>query len=231
MCKALGVSKTIISKAIKRLLEDGRLKRIDGRRLKLPDGSYRREYASYAVPFIEPSDGEPMFTITMRELIFDFDECYLSALDRLIPQYLIRELLSRCEWDEYAKKRQERMGNIASEIPRIDLTGTKHELEHIQYGRMTAYELNGRLLYPACEVCKCLKLSDPSQRGSMCKGKESWNIEVQLRGWHNPKVVRRNYIPAEDVKMLAECSHDDAANDICSWILSGENIENKVNGS
>ena len=109
---------------------------------------------------------------------------------------------------------------------RIDLVGTKQTLRHKFFGMVDVYDLGDRLLYPAYDVGCRLHLTYPSAMGSECTSKESWWIRVkrcELRnGTLSYQVLRKNFIPAEDVRWLAQSSKDPQAMAICEWILSLE---------
>ncbi len=224
MSKAVGISQPTIHKTIQRLLDMERIEKRNGRHMKLPDGTYRQECSSYAVDFPPSGINEQTMEITMRELIFDFDRCYHEAFDKLIPRFVLRQKLDRSEWQEYIQHLEaKRCAESQAKTPqRIDQIGKSHMLEHYEYGQLTIYEVRRRLLYPACEVCKCLRLTYPSQRASLCKHKEAWYVQTQSKSGVEAKAIRRNYIPAEDVKALARCSKAPEVKAICRWILSNE---------
>lgn len=224
MSKAVGISQPTIHKTIQRLLGMKRIEKRNGRHMKLPDGTYRQECSSYAVDFPPSGRNEQTMEITMRELVFDFDRCYHEAFDKLIPRFVLRQKLDNGEWQEYMQHLEaKRFAENQSKTPqRIDQIGKAHMLENCEYGQLITYEVRGRFLYPACEVCKCLRLTYPSQRASLCKHKEAWYVQAQSKSSVEAKAIRRNYIPAEDVKALARCSRDPEAEAICRWILSNE---------
>lgn len=222
MSKTLKVSSTVITKSVKRLVEDKRICRIAGRSLKLPDGSFKRENSRYSVPHECPRKNEKTLVVTMSELITNFDRCYYDALDQLIPRFVLWQKLSQHEWREYMEyvEQSKIITSTQSAADRIDQVGKPVQLLHSTYGSLVVYNVNGRLLYPACDVCKCLKFTYPSQKASTCPNKELWLVQENVLA--NRKAIRRNYIPAEDVKSLAICSKDSEAEAICRWILSNE---------
>lgn len=224
MSKTVGISQPTIRKTIQRLLDMERIEQKTGRHMKLPDGTYRRECSSYAVHFPPSSRSEQTMEITMRELIFDFDRCYHEAFDKLLPRFVLQQKLDHGEWQEYMQflTAERCAGNPVNSPQRIDMIGRAYVLAHCEYGQLAIYEVRGRFLYPACEVCKCLRLTYPSQRASQCKHKEAWYVQMQSKSGVETKAIRRNYIPAEDVKALAGCSKDPEAGAICKWILSNE---------
>lgn len=112
---------------------------------------------------------------------------------------------------------------------RIDLVSTVRTIRHATFGALTVYDLGNRLLYPAYDVGCRLHLLNPSPMGCACRKREIWLIQVKrcvLRdGSQSYQVLRKNFIPAEDVRWLAESSKDPQAAEICKWILTLESRE------
>lgn len=141
---------------------------------------------------------------------------------------MLKEKLSRAEWDEYLEYLKYANGEISDmEISRrIDLIGTKQTLRHKNYGIIDVYDFGDRLLYPAYDVGCRLHLRHPSAMGSKCRQRESWQIRVKRcelqNGTPSYQVLRKNFIPAEDVRWLAQASKNPQATEICEWILSLE---------
>ena len=164
----------------------------------------------------------------MRELISDFNICYYKVLHALVAQDVLKEKLTREEWDEYLEYLRYVNGEVSDMETgrRIDLIGAKHTLYHKAYGRMDVYDLGDRLLYPAYDVGRSLNLAHPSAMGSGCSSRESWRIRVKRctlkNGMPSYQVLRKNFIAAEDVRRLAKSSGDPWAAEICEWILSLE---------
>lgn len=141
---------------------------------------------------------------------------------------MLRENLSRAEWDEYLDYLSYVNGE-ASDMEtgrRIDLIGAVRSLSHAEFGKISVYDLGDRLLYPAYDAGYRLRLANPSPMGCACPNRESWWIKVQRcilkDGTPSYQVLRKNFIPAEDVRWLAESSRHPRAADICEWILSHE---------
>lgn len=78
--KAIGASAPSVAKAIRALAAGEHIEINEGRRLSLGDGLYSAESRSYTVPHSGGNREELFITITMRELIFDFNNCYHKAL-------------------------------------------------------------------------------------------------------------------------------------------------------
>lgn len=141
---------------------------------------------------------------------------------------MLKEKLPRAEWNEYLEYLSYINGEVTDmeTARRIDLIGTARTLHHASYGKMTVYDLGHRLLYPAYDVGYKLRLANPSPMGCACPNRESWWIRVQrcvLRdGTPSYQILRKNFIPAEDVRRLARSSKDPRAAEICEWILSLE---------
>ena len=141
---------------------------------------------------------------------------------------MLRERVSREEWDEYLEYLSYVNGEAADMETgrRIDLIGAKQTLRHRVYGWMDVYDLGDRLLYPAYDVGCKLGLAHPSAMGSDCITRESWWIRVKRctlkDGTPSYQVLRKNFIAAEDVRRLAKSSKDPRAAEICEWILSLE---------
>ena len=85
MSKAISVSRVSISKAMKRLSKAGVISFTEGRRMKTEQNGYQAECRRYCVPHEERKSNEEQITVTMRELIFDFDRCYHQAMHHLLP--------------------------------------------------------------------------------------------------------------------------------------------------
>ncbi len=138
------------------------------------------------------------------------------------------ERLTRAEWEEYLDYLSYVKGEVSDMETgrRIDLISTARTISHADYGKMTVYDLGDRLLYPAYDVGCRLNLPNPSPMGCACRNRESWWIRVQRRilrdGTPSYQVLRKNFIPAEDVRKLARSSENPHATEICGWILSLE---------
>lgn len=78
--KAIGASVQSVSKAIRRLSESGDIQITEGKRFTLSDGIFSSESRRYVVPHAAGYRNELSITITMRELISDFNVCYHKAL-------------------------------------------------------------------------------------------------------------------------------------------------------
>ncbi len=78
--RAIGVSPTTVCKAIRHLAAKEDIRITEGKRFKLPDGTFSSESRSYYVPHSSGYKDELCVTITMRELISDFNACYHKAL-------------------------------------------------------------------------------------------------------------------------------------------------------
>ena len=81
----------------------------------LPDGSFSSTSRSYTAPHPAGNQNEPSITITMKELMFDFRNSYCHAMHALIPEHVLKEILSAEEWNDYmgyskAMDSQERIG-------------------------------------------------------------------------------------------------------------------------
>lgn len=143
----------------------------------------------------------------------------------------MQELLSMEEWDEYIEYLKSAKGEHSAieSGRRIDMVGTAHTLHNAVYGDITAYKIDGRILYPACDCAKIMGFANPSGIGSLCKQKELWHVRTQRcqmkNGQPSHQIVCKNFIPAEDVKKLARNSKHAQACAICEWILSMENGE------
>lgn len=144
----------------------------------------------------------------MRDLMFAFDRTYHKALHELLPQPLIHEKLSAQEWLEYLDWLW--VLDTDSDLPnerRIDLVGTEYVLALPNAGMLTCYRVDGRMLFPAFDMARCLGYANPSATGSLCPHKELWRIAVPRR--HSPngrqscQIVYKNFVPAEDALSLA----------------------------
>ena len=144
---------------------------------------------------------------------------------------MLKESLTRSEWEEYLEYLSYVNGEVTDmeTSRRIDLIATKQTLSHKAFGKIDVFDLGDRLLYPAYDVGCKLHLAHPSALGSKCTDKESWWIRVKRcvlkNGVTSYQVLRKNFIPAEDVRRLARSSNDPQARDICDWILSLESIQ------
>lgn len=78
--KAIGASVPSVAKAIRTLVDGAYIEVNEGKRLRLSDGLYSAESRSYTVPHSIGNRKEQFIIITMRELIFDFNNCYHKAL-------------------------------------------------------------------------------------------------------------------------------------------------------
>lgn len=101
MSKVIGVSRVSISKAMKRLSLMGVISFEEGRRMKTEQNGYQSECRRYCVPHEAGRANDERITVTMRELIFDFERCYHRAMQQLIPDKEIQQTLSKKEWNEY----------------------------------------------------------------------------------------------------------------------------------
>ena len=106
MSKVIGVSRVSISKAMKRLSPMGVISFEEGRRMKTEQNGYQAECRRYCVPHEAGRANDERITVTMRELIFDFDRCYHGAMQQLIPDKEIQQTLTKQEWIEYLNSRK-----------------------------------------------------------------------------------------------------------------------------
>lgn len=101
MSKVIGISRVSISKAMKRLSKTGIITFEEGRRMVTEQHGFQAESRKYCVPHEAGAQDEKRITVSMRELIFDFDRCYHQAMHHLLPQETIKNTLSKQEWNEY----------------------------------------------------------------------------------------------------------------------------------
>lgn len=85
MSKAIGISRVSISKAMKRLSKTGVIAFEEGRRMMTEQDGFQAESRKYCVPHEAGTQGEEQITVSMRELILDFDRCYHQAMHHLLP--------------------------------------------------------------------------------------------------------------------------------------------------
>jgi len=78
--KAIGASVPTVVKGIRALTEGQHIEVVEGKRLSLGNGVFTAECRSYVVPHSGGNRDELCITITMRELIFDFNACYHKVL-------------------------------------------------------------------------------------------------------------------------------------------------------
>ena len=78
--KAIGVSAPTVAKAVRALADGGYIEVTEGKRLNLGEGVFSAESRSYVVPHSAGNREELYITVTMRELISDFNACYHRAL-------------------------------------------------------------------------------------------------------------------------------------------------------
>ena len=138
------------------------------------------------------------------------------------------------EWQEYQAYLESVQGEAGESDAsrRIDLMGKVEQRSDPRYGRIDVYEVDGRLLYPASDCAKLLKLNNPRPMASACPHKELWQIKA-LRGkladgTPSYQIACKNFIPAQDVERLARSSGDPEANVIRDWILAREDKKEAV---
>lgn len=89
--RAIGVSATTVQKMLDRMLKSGAINCTAEKHIFLPDGSITSTSRGYTVPHPAGAKDELRMEVTMRELIFDFQNCYCRALHTLIPEYELRK--------------------------------------------------------------------------------------------------------------------------------------------
>ena len=203
--KTTGISTTTVYEVLHKL-SDAKIITVEkGCKLQLPDRSFAAEASKYIVPHKEMRSYEMAMNISMKDLMSNFDRIYHLSLHTLVPQGKLRDLLGKEEWQEYlawAEAFEE--DDVLPKEKRIDLFGTPHDLSlPLKLARpITAYQVDGRWLFPAYDMALVLRFAGPSVIGSLCPHKEIWLVQVNRRVLPNGKishqVLGKNFIPMED---------------------------------
>ncbi len=112
-----------------------------------------------------------------------------------------------------------------NESKRIDIDGVRRVVEHSDFGTITVYDVDGRTLYPARDCAVALGFYQPSGvAANYCPHREKWLEKVyhskRLDGAASYLVTAKNYIPAEDVRVLIERSARQDKAELSDWLLS-----------
>lgn len=126
-----------------------------------------------------------------------FDACYHRAIHDLLTPKDLQQFLSADELTEHISFIHAISRNNDG---RLDLCGSKQVYQNDEYGRIDAYVLGERTLFPLTEVAKLIGWKHPEAISAHCKGKERWKVHTERQ------VITKNYIDQEQLmNMLQRC--------------------------
>lgn len=192
-----GISRKTVLKTTTKLRKRGIILCESGARLQVSEGSYVSERNRYTVPHYRGNKAERQLELQLEDVMKRFDACYHHAIHDLLTLNEIRKLLPA---DELAEHLSFIHTTCQENDGRLDLCGSKRVYQSDEYGRIDAYVLGKRTLYPLTEVAKLIGWKHPEAIAVHCKEKERWKVRTERQ------VVTKNYIDQEQLmKILQRC--------------------------
>lgn len=147
VARVTGISRNTASKAVRRLKEAGLLVCKSGARLKAGDGKYFCERNQYTERRRRDCrDSGAALEIRLDDVMERFDDFYHLAIHTLVEPGQRVARLSQEEYVEhfdYLSRLKERDASR-----RLDVEGERQEFQDSRFGRITAYKIGGRVLFP-----------------------------------------------------------------------------------
>lgn len=204
-----GLSRATVENAIKRLCKHGKLGYIAGAKIVCADGQFISESNRYKVERSYGRQSDLYIELRVEDVMNRFDACYHEAVHELFPTWRLRTYMDRDELDEHTDYLNRRESD---EERQLDILGTKQEYVSEKFGSITAYRIDGRLLFPLDEVGRCVGWKNPAAMIRQCADREKWKVRTSRQ------VVRKNFIEKKALRVLLEKSRSQDKQALIDWL-------------
>ena len=207
----VGISRAAVEKAVKRLQGLGKLEYSAGEKIACEDGQFISASNRYRVRRINGRQSDPHIELRMEDVMNSFDACYHKAIHELFPGWRLRTYMDQGELDEHIDYLHSRK---TDEERRLDLVGKRQEYVDEQFGSITAYRIDGRLLFPLDEVGRCIGWKNPAAMIRQCAGREKWKVRTSRQ------VVRKNFIEKNALRIMLEKCRSQNREALILWLCT-----------
>ena len=130
----------------------------------------------------------------------------------LAPEWRLNTYLDPEELDELMAAHLKR--SSCGEQRRLDLEGEKRVYESEQFGQITAYRIDKRLLFPLDEVGRCIGWKNPAAMIANCTGREKWKVSTSRQP------TSKNFIEKNALRTLLQKSRSPVKRELIQWLCT-----------